>query len=134
MLSSFIRSTLVAATVLGSLGAASAASAAPRDAAGVTLVDYRGERHDRWEHRGPRHGERWGDRGPHRGERWGDRGPRRGECSPRLALRKARDMGVRGADVVRVNNRAVVVAGYKRGYPTSLRFAQDRGCPVIGYR
>lgn len=134
MLSSLIRSTLVAATLLGSFGAAGVASAAPRDAAGVTFVDYRGERHDRWEERGPRHGERWGDRGPHRGERWGDRGPRRGECSPRLALRKARDMGVRGADVVRVSHRGVVVAGFKRGYPTSLRFAQDRGCPVIGYR
>ncbi len=53
MLSSLIRSTLVAATLLGSLGAA---AAAPREAAGATLIDYRGERHhgrDRWEHRGP---------------------------------------------------------------------------------
>lgn len=122
MLSCLIRSTLVAATLLGSLGMA---AAAPRETAGVTLIDHRGERHgrhDRWEHRGPRHGDRW------------DRGPRGGECSPRLALRKARDMGVRGADIVRDSRRAVVVAGYKRGHPTAVRFAQARGCPVIGYR
>ncbi|RIY02051.1 hypothetical protein D3218_07035 [Aureimonas flava] len=123
MLSSLIRSTLVAATLLGSF---SAATAAPREAAGVTLIDHRGERHhrhDRWEHRGPRHGDRW--------EREARRG---GSCSPRLALRKARDMGVRGADIVRDNRRAVVVAGHKRGHPTAVRFAQARGCPVIGYR
>lgn len=122
MLSTLVRSTLIAVTLLGSLGAA---TAAPREAAGVTLIDHRGERHHdrgRWDDRGPRHGDRW------------DRGSRRGECSPRLALRKARDMGVRGADVVRINDRAVVVAGYKRGGPTALRFAQARGCPVIGYR
>ncbi|WP_061931719.1 hypothetical protein [Aureimonas sp. AU22] len=122
MLSCLIRSTLVAATLLGSLGMA---SAAPREPAGATQIDYRGERHHRdgrWDDRGPRHGDRW------------DRGSRRGDCSPRLALRKARDMGVRGADIVRANGRSVVVAGYKRGHPTAVRFAQDRGCPVLGYR
>ncbi len=123
MLSRLLRSTLVAATLLGSLGAA---AAAPREAAGVMSVDYRGERHDRWDRhdrRGPHHGERW-QRGPHRGP----------ACSARLALAKARDMGVRRADIVRIGRNAVVVAGFKRGHPVSVRFAQDRGCPVIGVR
>ncbi|WP_279482133.1 hypothetical protein [Aureimonas sp. SK2] len=130
MLSCLLRSTLVAATLLGSLGAA---SAAPREAAGaVTLVDHRGERHDRWDRHDRR--DRWEHRGPHRGDRW-HREARRGPgCAPGLALRKARDLGVRSADIVRVGRNSVVVAGFKRGYPTLLRFAQERGCPVIGYR
>lgn len=134
MLSCLIRSTLVAATLLGSLGVA---SAAPREAAAaVTLVDHRGEGHDRWDRhdRRDRHDDRWDRRGPRHDGRW-DREARRGPaCSPGLALRKARDLGVRRADIVRIGRNSVVVAGFKRGYPTSLRFAQDRGCPVIGYR
>lgn len=59
---------------------------------------------------------------------------RNGGCQPRLALRKARALRVRGAEVVRNNRRVIVVDGYRRGRPVTLRFAQERGCPLLGVR
>ncbi len=49
-------------------------------------------------------------------------------------MNKARDFGVRRAHVTRFDRRAVVVSGIKRGYPIDVRFAQARGCPVVGSR
>lgn len=59
---------------------------------------------------------------------------RRGVCNPRQALRKADRMGLNRARIVRDNRRAVVVDGRKRGRIVTVRFAQERGCPVIGVR
>ncbi|MEF2552479.1 hypothetical protein VQ042_14065 [Aurantimonas sp. A2-1-M11] len=55
-------------------------------------------------------------------------------CSPRRAVRKARNMGIHRAHIRRANRRAVVVAGRSRGHPAVVRFARDRGCPVISFR
>ncbi|MCD1642039.1 hypothetical protein [Aurantimonas coralicida] len=55
-------------------------------------------------------------------------------CSPRRAVRKARNMGVHRAHVRRANRRAVVVAGHSRGHRAVVRFARERGCPVISFR
>ncbi len=55
-------------------------------------------------------------------------------CDPRRALNKASQMGVRRAHIVRQAPRRVAVAGYSRGGPVRVVFANQRGCPVIGYR
>jgi len=55
-------------------------------------------------------------------------------CTPRRALRKARRMGVRDARIARVNNRVIVVRGYKyRGY-AKVKFARSTSCPVLAFR
>jgi hypothetical protein len=147
MFAQIAKAALVAATLM--TGLAGAAQAAERTgSAALVLVDDRdGPRDGHWDRRGERGGPRDGgwDRGERRHEGWGER---RGDdrfrgrhesrqaeaCEPRRALRKAARMGVRGGDIVRLDRRAVVVAGFKRGHPTAVRFAQAPGCPVIGYR
>ncbi|WP_426131385.1 hypothetical protein [Pararhizobium sp. PWRC1-1] len=70
----------------------------------------------------------WGRDGRRPG--W-DRGERRGRCAPGLAQEKARDFGLRRAQIVDVSPRRVVVEGRRRGeYRTIV--ANVRGCPVIG--
>ena len=46
------------------------------------------------------------------------------------ALRKARNMGIRRAHVVRVNHRKIVVAGRRHGNRTIVGFARAPRCPV----
>lgn len=75
-------------------------------------------------------------RRPHRGfdDRPGwDRHERRAGCSPRLAIAKARDFGLRRADVTDVSRRRVVVEGRTRGGYERVVFANVRGCPVINF-
>ncbi|KAB0679757.1 hypothetical protein [Aureimonas leprariae] len=62
---------------------------------------------------------------------FGDRG---GFCSPRLALRKAYDIGLNRPRVVGEGRRFVIVDGFRRGRIATVRFANDRGCPVLGVR
>ncbi|WP_155897584.1 hypothetical protein [Aureimonas ureilytica] len=105
----------------------------------VQTVQYRGDRPDGWRgDRGPRDWhERRGPRDWHhdrRGWREDRHGRRDGICRPGLALEKAARMGVRRGDIVRVSPRGVTVAGFRRGHPVAVRFAQVRGCPVIGMR
>tara|TARA_R110002126_G_scaffold92837_1_gene220123 strand:- start:6534 stop:6899 length:366 start_codon:yes stop_codon:yes gene_type:complete len=75
------------------------------------------------------HGPRWGH-GHNRGPNWGNRG----SCRPQRAVRKASNMGVRHARVIRANNQRVVVKGWKRGSPTRVIFANRQHCPVIARR
>jgi hypothetical protein len=125
MLTHFVRTLLVAATLTAG-GAAVAKAAGPRSGPDIVFAEHHRDRGDRWERRGEG---RW-DRGDsHHGFVGG-----RDLCSPRHALRKAARMGVRGGDIVRDSRRAVVVAGFKRGHPILVRFAQERGCPFIGVR
>ncbi|GGD39907.1 hypothetical protein [Aureimonas glaciei] len=58
---------------------------------------------------------------------------RRG-CDARQALRKAYRLGLNRPVIVRDNRRAVVVDGRKRGRLVTIRFAQERGCPVLRVR
>ena len=115
MISHFVRTILIAATLSG--GVAAPAVAAP---IGITVTTDRGgdvqlaQRHDRRDDR------RYDRR---------DRG-----CSSRDALRKASRMGINRAGIVRDNRRAVVVDGRKRGRYVTVAFAQARGCPVINVR
>ena len=117
MLSQFVRSILVAATLAGGAVATAPAIAAPLSVTVTTdqgrdvRVAQRFDRHDRRDYR-----------------RY-DRG-----CSPREALRKASRMGINRAGIVRDNRRAVVVDGRKRGRYVSVGFANVRGCPVIRVR
>lgn len=65
-------------------------------------------------------------------DRYGYRDRDRRGCSPREAVRAARDSGLRRAEVVRVTNRSVTVRGWTRGGPDRIIFANRRGCPEIG--
>ncbi|WP_062212471.1 hypothetical protein [Aureimonas sp. AU12] len=143
MFANVAKAALIAATLL--TGLAGVAQAGERSgSASVVLADHRD---GHWDRRGERGGYRDGgwDRGERRHDGWGERRgddrfrgrheSRRAEaCEPGRALRKAARMGVRGGDIVRLDRRTVVVAGFKRGHPTAVRFAQAPGCPVIGYR
>ena len=55
-------------------------------------------------------------------------------CRPHRAVQKARHMGVRRADVVRAGHRRVVVEGFRHHRPVRVIFANERHCPVIGFR
>lgn len=68
----------------------------------------------------------------------GDRGrhyrpaPRRAAaCTPRLAVRKAERMGLRGARITRANRNIIRVSGRTRHGRSSVVFARARNCPVI---
>lgn len=126
---SFIRTTL-AALVVAAAGMAASAPAAtaggigfefsiggPGGAVIIRDQDRRGGRdHD------------------FRGGRDGYYGGRRDVCRPHLAVEKARHMGVRRAEVVRANHRRVVVEGLRHHRPVRVAFANERNCPVIGFR
>lgn len=66
--------------------------------------------------------------------RFAQRYDRNGSCSLRQALRKADRLGLNRARIAGENRRVVAVSGIKRGRPVLVRFANDRGCPVIGLR
>ena len=126
---SFIRTTL-AALVVAAAGMAASAPAAtaggigfefsiggPGAAVVIRDQDRRGGRdHD------------------FRGGRDGYYGGRRDVCRPHLAVDKARHMGVRRAEVVHANHRRVVVEGLRHHRPVRVAFANERNCPVIGFR
>ncbi|WP_083347262.1 hypothetical protein [Rhizobium sp. LCM 4573] len=57
--------------------------------------------------------------------------PGRPGCSPRLAVEKARYMGLRRARVVGADRRVVVVSGFDRRGRDRVIFANRRGCPLI---
>ncbi len=58
----------------------------------------------------------------------------RNVCQPRRAVQKARHMGIRRADVIRANNRRVVVSGVRHHRQVRVVFANQRSCPVIRIR
>ena len=129
-MNTFIRNAL-AALVVATAGIAASAPAANAGGigfelsiggpgGGILVRDHR--RHGGWD-RG--HGRRGG---------W-DRGHgRRDVCRPHQAVQKARHMGVRRAYIDRVNHRRVVVEGFRHHRPVRVVFANDRHCPVIGFR
>lgn len=123
----------LAAIVVATAGFAASAPAATAGDVGFSLSIGGGGSgfmiHDR-DHRGgwDRH---------HRGgwDRFeGRRGYDRGFCKPHRALKKARHMGVRRADIVRAGYRRVVIEGFKHHRPVRVVFANEHRCPVIGVR
>ena len=52
-------------------------------------------------------------------------------CSPVLAVRKARDMGLHRAHINKVTPRRVVVEGFGRRGHDRVVFANVPGCPLI---
>lgn len=134
---SFIRTTL-AALVVAAAGMAASAPAAtaggigfefsiggPGAAVIIRDQDRRGGRD---------HDFRGGRDDDFRGGRDGYYGGRRDVCRPHLAVDKARHMGVRRAEVVHANHRRVVVEGLRHHRPVRVAFANERNCPVIGFR
>ncbi len=119
---------LAAIAFIGLSGLAATASTASADSftfgfdSGAAEIQYRD--HDR------RGDER--DWGRERHHRPGWDGERRGRCAPGLAVDKARDFGLRRAQIVDVSPRRVVVEGRRRGEYRTVVFANVRGCPVIG--
>ena len=65
-------------------------------------------------------------REPQREGRYGRR------CDAEDALSKARYMGIRRGDVVRVSERSIAVQGVSRGDRVRVRFSRDGNCSVIG--
>lgn len=142
-MNSFIRNSL-AALVVATAGIAASAPAATAGGIGFELSiggpgggivvrdhDRRGgwdRGHDRrggWD-RGRGHDRRGGwDRG---------RGRDRSFCNPYQAVDKAGRMGVRRAEIVRAGRNRVVVEGFRHRRPVRVAFANQRNCPVIGYR
>lgn len=125
----FLKKTLLAVVLgAGALTASvPAASAAGLDVT-IETVGYRNgflqiQDHDgRWDRR-----DRWDRRHDRRHGDWGRRG---GRCSPHLAVAKARDFGMRRAQVVDISPRRVVVEGFRRGDYRRMVFINDRGCPI----
>lgn len=68
-------------------------------------------------HNGPRH---------HNNQYRAQRG-----CKPRLAVRKARKLGVHRAQLIRMNKKTLKVRGFRYGHRTVIKFANRRGCPII---
>lgn len=129
----FIRTTL-AALVVATAGVAASAPAANAGGfelsiGGGGIVIRDNDRRD--------DGRRGGwDRGRgHDRDGWdGGRGRDRSFCNPRQAVQKARHMGVRRAEIVRGGPRRVVVEGFRHHRPVRVAFANERNCPVIGFR
>lgn len=128
----FIRTTLAALTLAAAgLGASAPAANAggvgfelsiEGGGSGIVVRDHRRHGWDRYE----------GRRGWDRFE--GHRGWERGFCRPGRALHKARHMGLRRAEIVRAGHRRVVVEGFRHHRPIRVAFANERHCPVIGWR
>ncbi len=131
MLQSFVRGALVALTVAtGFVGL----GATPSSAQSVRITVDDGVYRDRVQYRDyDRRDFRDRDRRDFRDrDRFDDR--RGGRCSPRLAIRKAYGIGANRPRIVRENRRVVVVDGFRRGRLVTVRFANDRGCPVLAVR
>ena len=60
-----------------------------------------------------------------------DRDVDRRGCGEREARAAARDSGLRDPEIVRVTPRRVVVQGFTRRGPSTITFANERGCPEI---
>jgi len=90
---------------------------------GIVVRDHR--RHGGWDRFEGHRGGGWDRYDGHRG---------RDVCRPHRAVEKARHMGVRRADVVRAGHRRVVVEGFRHHRPVRVIFANERHCPVIGFR
>jgi hypothetical protein len=110
---------LSAALVAGGMGTLAATASASGQTAAQSIELRFGNGHAPRYHHGPRHG------GRHFAPNF---------CDPRHALGKAQSMGIRRAHVVRNAPRRVAVAGFQRGQQVRVVFANQRGCPVIGYR
>jgi len=130
-MNAFIRNAL-AALVVATAGIAASAPAATAGGIGFELsiggpggsiVVRDHDRRGGWD-RGRGHGR-------DRGHGW-DRG--RSFCSPHRAVDKARHMGLRRAEIVRGNRNRVVVSGIRHHRPARVIFANERHCPVIGFR
>jgi hypothetical protein len=52
-------------------------------------------------------------------------------CSPLTAVRKARAMGLRGAEIRDMTSRRVVVVGHGRREEDRIVFANMPGCPLL---
>jgi hypothetical protein len=131
-MNSFIRNTLTALVV----ATAGVAASAPAHAGGIGfefstdgpsgfVIRDHGRRGgwDRFEeNRGG-----WDRFEEHRG------GRDRDSCRPGKALRKAGDMGLRRAEIVRSGRNRVVVEGFRHHRPVRVAFANERHCPVIGW-
>ena len=127
----FLKKTMLAALLgLGALTAVAPAASATDINLSIEQVGYRNgfleiqdygrggwDRQDRWDRR-----DRW--------ERPRNRDPA-GRCSLGFAVAKARDFGMRRAQVVAVDGRKVVVEGFRRGDYSRIVFANDRHCPVL---
>ena len=61
-------------------------------------------------------------------------GWKRDVCKPQRAVKKARRMGLRRAEVIRANHKRVVVQGFRHHNSVRVVFANDRNCPVIKVR
>nr|WP_298104959.1 hypothetical protein [uncultured Shinella sp.] len=130
-MTNFLKNTMLAALLgLGALTAVAPAASAADISLSIEQVGYRNgflevqdygrggwDRQDRWDRR-----DRWD-----RPRNW-DRG---GRCSLGFAVAKARDLGLRRAQVVAVDGRKVVVEGVRRGDYSRIVFANDRHCPVL---
>tara|TARA_R110002020_G_scaffold207296_3_gene412756 strand:+ start:2143 stop:2559 length:417 start_codon:yes stop_codon:yes gene_type:complete len=133
-----IRNAL-AALVVATAGLAASAPAATAGGIGFELsiggpggaiVVRDHDRRGGWDRgRGRDHG--W-DRGRGRDRGHWDRG--RSFCQPHMAVQKARHMGVRRAEIVRGGPRQIVVRGVRHHRPVAVAFANQRNCPVIGFR
>lgn len=130
MRQNFVKLAAIAFIGLSGLGATAATASADTltfglHSGGVVDVQYRdNDRNRRGDERD------WGHN-RHNRPGW-DRGERRGRCAPGLAQEKARDFGLRRAQVVDVSPRRVVVEGRRRGEYRTVVFANVRGCPIIG--
>ncbi|MEP3436090.1 MAG: hypothetical protein ABJN75_04815 [Hoeflea sp.] len=131
----FIRNAL-AALVVATAGVAASAPAANAGGIGFELsiggpggsiVVHDRDRRGGWD-RGWNRG-----RGHDRGRGYG-RNRGRNFCNPHQAVQKARHMGMRRAGIVRADHRKVVVAGVRHHRKTRMVFANQRNCPVIGFR
>lgn len=132
-MNTFIRNAL-AALVVATAGLAASAPAATAGGigfefsiggpgGGIVVRDY--DRRGGWDRFEGHRGGGWDRYDGHRG---------RDVCRPHRAVEKARHMGVRRADVVRAGHRRVVVEGFRHHRPVRVIFANERHCPVIGFR
>lgn len=134
-MNTFFRNTLAALVVATAGVAASAPTATAGDIGFSLSIGGSGGSIEVRDHR--RHGG-WNRFEGHRGDRgWGRGHDRRwdnGVCRPHRAVKKARRMGLRRAEIVRANHRKVVVEGFRHHRPVRVVFANERRCPVIRVR
>ncbi|MBX3597748.1 MAG: hypothetical protein KF874_09285 [Rhizobiaceae bacterium] len=69
--------------------------------------------------------------GPDRNYRMPRKGRYGRQCDSSDALNKARDMGIRRAEVVRANDRRITVQGVRRGDRIRVTFGRDGNCSVL---
>jgi len=127
----FVKLAAIAFIGLSGLAATTASASADTFSFGIAsggVVDVQYRDHDRNGYGDERD---W-SRNRHHRPGWGQGERRRGRCEPWLAQEKARNFGLRRAQVVDVSPRRVVVEGRRHGDYRTVVFANARGCPVIG--